>query len=361
MALCALQPMGSPGLAEMLESYEAAELWDAIRGRRDESAWTLKSRNIDIGSLETATRATGSRFVMPGDPEWPSEADDLIRARINGIGGAPIGLWVKGAARLNEMGGAVALVGSRAATSYGNAVATDVAADLAVNGRPIVSGLAYGIDAAAHRGALAVGACTMAVVACGIDQIYPAAHAQLHGNILRRGLVATEAPPGARPLKASFLARNRLIAAVSDGVIVVEAAARSGARNTASWASALNRVLMAVPGSITSAMSVTPHWLVQEGHATLITGAADVERLLGPLQPELEIPLCGEELPLDRLKPDLRTIREVIGTGEILGVAELSVRTGLSIPVCMAGAAELADTGWLEEVDAQRWALPRRR
>lgn len=359
MALSALQPLGAPGLSEMLERFEAGELWHAISTRREDTTWSVKSRTIDVADLETATRLAGARFVIPGDAEWPEQMSGLAHARVNHLGGVPIGLWIKGAADLSALEGAVSLVGSRASTAYGTNIAMDLAADLATAGHPIISGLAYGIDAAAHRGAIAVGGRTIAMVACGIERVYPSANRNLHEAILRDGAVITESPPGAHPLKASFLARNRLIAAASQGVVIVEAAARSGARNTASWAGSLGRVLMAVPGSVTSAQSVTPHWLIQEGLATLVTSASDVQRLLGPLQPELELDLRGQDVPLDRLSPQLRAIREVVGAREALTVAELSARTGLSIPACLAGAAELAESGWLEELEGQQWALPR--
>lgn len=361
MGLCALQSLGTPALAEMLHQFEAAEVWEAIRARNDDSAWSIKSKAIDLDALENATAKVGSRFLIPGDSEWPERMEDLTDVRVNGLGGAPIGLWVKGGADLAQVFGTVSLVGSRAATAYGNGVAMELAADLANSGYTVISGLAHGIDAAAHRGALAVRGCTLAMVACGIERVYPPSNRGLHQSILKSGAVLTEVPPGATPMKVSFLARNRLIAALSDGVVVVEAAVRSGARNTASWAAALGRTLMAVPGSVASAQSATPHWLIQESMASLVTGFADVERLLGPLQPELELSPRGEDSPLDRLAPNLRTIREAIAARETVGLAELSARTGLSIPVCMVSASELSESGWLEEVEFQQWALPRRR
>lgn len=360
MALSALQPLGSPGLSEMLERFEAGELWHAISTRREDTTWSVKARTIDVEALDAATRQADARFLIPGDPEWPQQVDDLTHARVNQLGGNPIGLWVRGSADISQLEGAVSLVGSRASTAYGTNIAMDLAADLATAGHPIISGLAYGIDAAAHRGAIAVRGRTIAMVACGIERVYPSANRSLHEAILKDGAVITESPPGAHPLKASFLARNRLIAAASQGVVIVEAAARSGARNTASWAGALGRIVMAVPGSVTSAQSVTPHWLIQEGLATLITSAADIQRLMGPLQPELELDLRGDDVPLDRLPPRLRAIREVVGARETLTVADISARTGLSIPACIAGAAQLAEAGWLEELAGQQWALPRR-
>ncbi len=362
MALCALESHGRPEIADLLLRFGAPEVWEGILGRSADNVWTRKARQVDVAALEAATRASGARFLIPDDPEWPTRLNDLAHVRVGDIGGVPPGLWVLGDANLNAVSrSGVAIVGSRAATSYGTVVATDMAADLAAEGHTIVSGLAYGIDAAAHRGAIAAGGTTVAVVACGIDRVYPTAHARLHAAVRGAGAVVSEVPPGAHPLKVSFLARNRIIAALGDGVVLVEAAARSGARNTTSWGKELNRQVMAVPGSITSAMAVTPHWLIQQGEAQLVTSAADVARSIGPLQPELELDLRGEELPLDRLRQELRQLREAVGSGETLGVAEFSARTGLSIPACMAGASELAETGWLEEVQPLRWALPGRR
>lgn len=361
MALCALESHGRPEISDLLLRFEATEVWEGILGRQSENVWTRKALNVDVQAMEAATRAAGARFVVPGDPEWPAQLNDLAHVRVGDIGGIPPGLWVLGDARLHQLPRpAVAIVGSRAATSYGTVVTTDMAADLAAEGHCVISGLAYGIDAAAHRGTIAAGGTTVAVLACGIDRVYPTAHTRLHAAVQGAGAVITEVPPGAHPLKVSFLARNRLIAALSDGVVLVEAAARSGARNTTTWSKELNRQVMAVPGSVTSAMAVTPHFLIQQGEAALVTGAADVARALGPLQPELELNLRGEDAPLDKLRPELRQLREVVASGESLGVGDFSARTGLSVPACMAGAAELAESGWLEEVEPQRWALPRR-
>ena len=259
---------------------------------------------------------------------------------------------------MTELVGAVAVVGARASTTYGNHVATEFGADLGLAGRMVVSGLAFGIDAAAHRGALSTRHPTVAVLANGVDAAYPLAHSSLMEGVMARGAVVSEAPPGCRPLKAAFLARNRLIAALTDGVVVVEAAARSGARNTANWAGVLGRHVMAVPGPVTSSLSVTPHRLVRDGIATLVTTVADMEELLSPLQPELELPLHGKVKPLDRLPAPLRLLREAVAPREEVGLAALMARTGLSVPECMAGVGELVELGWLEEAGEAGWRLP---
>src|SRR5690606_23921427 len=169
----------------------------------------------------------------------------------------PLALWVRGPGRLGELGGtAVAVVGARAATSYGAHVAAELGSGLADRGCTVVSGAAIGIDGAAHRGALAVEGATVAVLACGIDRIYPASHELLLERIAASGLVVSEYPPGGVPARHRFLVRNRLIAGLAVGTVVVEAGLRSGAQRTAADAMSLGRQVMAVPGPVTSAMSV---------------------------------------------------------------------------------------------------------
>ncbi len=174
----------------------------------------------------------------------------------------------------------MAIVGSRAATAYGTGVATDLAADLVDRKVTVVSGGAFGIDTAAHRGALASGGPTVCVVANGVDVAYPPANAALFDALARDQLLVSELPPGAHPTRVRFLARNRLIAAMSQGTIVVEAALRSGARNTASWATECGRPLMAVPGSVYSRASTAPHLMIRNGQAVLVTSAAEVLEMI---------------------------------------------------------------------------------
>lgn len=358
MGLCALQPQGNPQLSELVQQHGAVEVWEAVLGRDADSTWGRRAAGMDLAQLAIDTERCGARFVIPFDDEWPISLDGLDGVRLAGQGGRPLGLWVRGSVSLTELVGAVAVVGARASTAYGNHVATEFGADLGLAGRVVVSGLAFGIDAAAHRGALSTRHPTVAVLANGVDAAYPLAHSALLEGVVGRGAVVSEAPPGCRPLKAAFLARNRLIAALTEGVVVVEAAARSGARNTANWAGALGRHVMAVPGPVTSSLSVTPHRLVRDGVATLVTSVTDVEELLSPLQPELEVPLQGKAKPLDRLVPHLRMLREAVAPKEEVGLAELLTRTGLTVPQCMAGVAELVELGWLEQVGETGWRLP---
>jgi DNA processing protein len=173
-------------------------------------------------------------------------------------------------------GHAVAIVGSRAATAYGNHVASGIAVGLADGGWTVVSGAAYGIDAAAHSGALAADGITVAVLACGVDRPYPRAHAGLLQQIATYGLIVSEAPPGRQPSRDAFLARNRIIAALAGGVVVIEAGRRSGTMSTVAHADALGRPVMAVPGPVTSAVSAGCHQLIREQAALCVTSASDV-------------------------------------------------------------------------------------
>lgn len=233
--------------------------------------------NASGGAEILASLPADARFVIPGDLEWPQQLNDLQAP--------PIGLYVRGEADLRMLAlSSIAIVGSRAASAYGVRVASDLAADLAERGWSIVSGAAFGIDAAAHRGALAVGGLTAAVLANGIDEAYPRAHTDLIRRISENGVVLSEVPPGSHPTRARFLTRNRLIAALTRGTVVVEAALRSGSLRTASQAEDLLRVVMAVPGPIDSPSSAGAHRWIAERRAELVTSAAEVIELVGSLE-----------------------------------------------------------------------------
>jgi DNA processing protein len=178
---------------------------------------------------------------------------------------------------------AVAVVGSRAATSYGCDLAADIGAKVAAAGPTIVSGAAFGVDFHAHRGALTVAGPTLAVLAGGVDKAYPEKHAPILERIAHTGLVVSEAPLGAASMRVRFLARNRLIAALARGTVVVEAAVRSGALNTANWTAGLGRTLMGVPGPVTSPASEGVHQLIRSRGALLVTRAEEVLEAVGPM------------------------------------------------------------------------------
>jgi DNA processing protein len=186
-------------------------------------------------------------------------------------------LWVRGAAGLDDLlERAVAMVGARACSAYGEHVAGDLAAGLAEKGMTIVSGGAYGIDAAAHRGALAAAGRTVAFVASGVDVDYPRGNAALFERIAASGAIVSELPPGCSPTRQRFHTRNRLLAASTLGTVVVEASPRSGSLNIASWARRCGRPVMAVPGPVTSSASAGTHELIRDHAARLVTAVADV-------------------------------------------------------------------------------------
>ncbi|MGQ0773276.1 MAG: DNA-processing protein DprA [Pseudonocardiales bacterium] len=266
----------------------------------------------------SAIAALGGRLVVPEDDEWPTEALTCFTtptAQADERWRAPIGLWVRGTARLDDLDDrAVAVVGARAATSYGEHVAADFGYGLSEAGAVVVSGAAFGIDGAAHRGALAAQGRTVAVQACGLDRAYPAGHQRLLNQGAERGAVVSEYPPGVRPARYRFLVRNRLIAAFTVGTVVVEAGVRSGARRTATAAAALGRIVMAVPGPITSALSVGCHLLVRDEQAVLVTRVAEVLEAVGPIGTDLAPTLSTPARPTDGLSSELLAVYEALPT-----------------------------------------------
>ena len=235
--------------------------------------------------LDTIARL-GGELLIPEDPRWPESLQDLELA-------APLCLWGRGdlSQGLPAVQRTVAVVGSRDATGYGLSVTGHLSAGLAGRGYTVVSGGAYGIDAQAHRAALASAfpgssgsfPATIAVMACGPDRFYPAGNEELLRAVTTHGLLLSEVPPGSAPTRWRFLQRNRIIAALSSVTVVVEARWRSGALNTAHHAAGLGRSVGAVPGSVYSANSAGCHRLLRDGSAVCVTDAQEVAELAGPL------------------------------------------------------------------------------
>ncbi|TNM41120.1 DNA-protecting protein DprA [Nocardioides albidus] len=304
--------------------------------------------------LESAARR-GIRFLVPGDDEWPTALDDLAGAGVlQARGEVPVGLWVRGPLRLDELHGAVAIVGSRSSTQYGDLVAGDMAAVVAGAGRTVISGAAYGVDYAAHRGAVSVDGRTVAVLACGVDVAYPQAHRQMLDHLGEHHVVVSEAPPGAAPFRIRFLARNRLIAALAQGTVVVEAAIRSGALNTASWADRLHRPVMGVPGPVVSAASEGVHELLRVGGASLVTGGADVLELLSPSGEHLLDVRRAADQPRDRLSVPARQVLDAVPVSSPAPTASVARVAGMAADevarllgdLAAAGHVEQLPTGW---------------
>lgn len=228
--------------------------------------WGPRLRARRPADTVRAALAVGARLLVPGAPGWPDRVDDLGPH-------APVVLWAIGA-RADDPA-TLAVVGSRANTVAGAEAAAEVTSAAADSGCAVVSGGAYGIDAVAHRVALAAGATTVAVLAGGIDQLYPVGNTDLLRTVARQGRLLAESPPGTRPSRWRFLARNRLIAALGDATVVVEAGARSGALNTAHHAAQLGRPVFAVPGAFSSSASVGCHRLVADGRAQIVVRPDD--------------------------------------------------------------------------------------
>lgn len=311
--------------------------------------WTPRLSAERMLSAFAQAAAFGQRLVMPGDAHWPAQLDDLGPH-------APAALWVRGdPAALARAGRSAALVGSRASSGYGELVAAQLAGGLVDRGLAVVSGGAYGIDGTAHRAALASGGTTIAVLAGGLDRLYPAGNEALLQRVVETACAVAEAPCGTPPTRWRFLARNRLIAALASATVVVEAGARSGSINTAGHAASIGRPLGAVPGPVTSGGSAGCHRLLRDYGAAPIERAEDVVELVdGPAadgggQPALSA-TAEEERVLDALSG--RASR---------GIDELAVRTGLaprdveaSLALLeLAGRVGARGSGWVRIAEAR--------
>ena len=328
--------------AELRAGRAPAEVLDRTAARR-----AAADPEADLAAAERL----GLRLVGPESPYWPHFAFAALehagRARLrlsrgpghrrSAVGDPvpPLALWVRGT--LDPAGLAlrsVGLVGSRAATEYGEQVTADLAYRLARRAVTVVSGGAYGIDAAAHRAALAAGGSTVIVSAGGLDRPYPPGNAALFERAAQAGVLLSESPPGCAPQRHRFLTRNRLIAALSTGVVVVEAAARSGALNTAAHARILGRPVMAVPGPVTSAMSVGCHALLrrEQDPAVLVACADDVLALVGAAgegltEPSTEVADVRSEL--EALDPVARRVFEGLPARRWVAAEEVAARSGV--------------------------------
>jgi DNA processing protein len=359
-------------LGQLIEAHGAVAALDAIRTGRlppfdhlpvarqrqaREAAlerWRTRLPELPTREQVLAFRESGIRLVSPGDAEWPGQLADLGDER-------PYALWLRGQAdlRFNCLR-SVAVVGSRAATAYGSYVAAEFAASVAARGLAVVSGGAFGVDAAAHRGALAADGVTVAVLACGVDTAYPAAHTELFEAIAAQGVVVSEWPPGRNVTRLRFLVRNRVIAALATGTLVVEAGQRSGAVNTARHARDLHRLLMAVPGPVTSDLSAGCHDIIRDWQATLVTSASEVIAELAPVTglPEAGAAASRQPLPRDLLDRETAEVLDALPRRGGMSTIRLAQRAGLA-PVVTAGClGQLATAGFVERCE-DGWRLRR--
>ncbi len=362
---------------------------DAVLAHGAQEVLAALSRGLGIGAVSATTAEgaqvrnagadpdgdlrrlaqSGGRLVLPADDEWPSHRLSWRRSA-PGLQAPPLALFVRGGPALSTVvERSVALVGARASTAYGEHVASDLGLGLADRGCTVVSGGAYGIDGAAHRGALSSQcAPTVAVLACGVDVAYPRGHDRLLAGVAERGLLVSEHVPGSSPTRLRFLVRNRLIAALSRGTVVVEAALRSGSLSTAGRAHDLTRHVMAVPGPVTSALSAGCHALLQgPPSAHLVSGVDDVLALVGDLGVDDAPVRRGPERARDRLSETVRRVLDAVPVRGGAGEATLARDAGVPVlvvqqvmpPLLIAGLVQRSETGWrLTALGAEK---PRRR
>jgi DNA processing protein len=318
------------------------------------AGYRARLADADPADLLLRAERCGIRLVCPGEPEWPTQLDQLGEAERGRRGPLvpPLCLWIRGEADLRLAAlRSVAVIGARAASAYGEHVAAELAAGLTEGGWTVVSGAAYGVDGAAHRGALAVGGSTVAALACGVDVAYPRGHDALLGRIARTGAVFSELPPGAAVTRSRLLQRNRLVAALTRGTVVVEAALRSGTASTATTAIALGRPVMAVPGPVTAATSAGCHELVRDGRAVLVTDAADIVDVVGRLGADGAASRRGQERPEDAVTAVELRVLDALPVRRGVGVARLARTSGLDLSTVREALGGLLAAG-LAEPDA---------
>ncbi|HSZ99372.1 MAG TPA: DNA-processing protein DprA [Streptosporangiaceae bacterium] len=327
------------------EAMLAGEVEDAALARAL-PRWRERLSEIPSTGRLAAWRGSGLRVIQPGDAEWPTQLDDLGDTR-------PLQLWVRGTADIRlSCVNSVSIVGSRAATGYGNHVAIEMAAHLAERGVAVVSGGAYGIDAAAHRGALAASGVTVAVLAGGLEFGYPRGHGDLFGAIAAAGALVSECPPDRGPTRPGFLVRNRIIAALSRGTVVVEAALRSGALNSARHARELCRPVMAVPGPVTSEQSAGCHELIRDYGAMCVTCGSDVaEHIALPGAGPSDGPRRGLATARDMLDPASVAVLEEVPVRGGRGPASIAVRAGVDLDTALRCLGVLAAGGFVERCE----------
>ncbi|MHA3724366.1 DNA-processing protein DprA [Leucobacter sp. HY1910] len=283
---------------------------------------------------------TGTRVLVPSDSLWPDGLKDLGRH-------APLMLWLRGDPTLLHAT-SLAVVGARACTGYGAHVTAEITDGICAAGVAIVSGAAYGIDAVAHRTALAAGGQTVAVLAGGVERPYPQGHAELLASVARHGLICSEMVPGSAPTRWRFLQRNRVIAALARATLVTEAGMRSGSLNTAGHAAELARPLGAVPGPVTSPASAGCHRLIRDYNATLVTSAVEAQELLGI---GVDVALFDLAPDVDRPPPLHRRVLDALPLRGARGLAAVTREAGVTREEARGALAELELLGHIVRVD----------
>lgn len=352
----------APALAAFVARHGPVEAADRVRAGHVPDPVvqeTAARRKLALAQRDLDEYAEqGVRLVTPEDDEWP--AWPLLSLQVatgRGVPGVaePLALWVQGSGSLDKMTtDAVAIVGARAASGYGEHLAGDLAYHLVAQDIAVFSGAAYGIDGAAHRGALTAGGPTVAVLGCGLDAGYPAGHVSLLNWVAEQGAVLTEYPPGTPPAKHRFLVRNRLIAALTAGTVVVEAGYRSGAKNTAATAGALGKAVMAMPGPVTSATSAGCHEMIREARATLVASVAEVVETVGRLGGTTEPERTSLSRPTDHLSSQAMRVHEALPKRRGCSAEAIANESGVPLRRVRAllpaleldGLSERCESGW---------------
>lgn len=357
----------APAVVGFVERLGPVEAFDAVLARRAPVAVLAATAARTEGRSVTELRAlaqqdlelaseVGAYLLCPEDPGWPAAAMvGFTLAVSRGVTGAapPLGLYVKGRLPGDLPQSGITIVGSRASSGYGERVAAEIAVGVADARYAVVSGGAFGIDTAAHRAAVTSGGVSVAVLACGIERSYPVANTALLRRVAESGALVSEYPPGTTPARHRFLVRNRLLAALSGVTVVVEAGRRSGSLSTASAAAHLGRTVMAVPGPVTSAMSVGCHLLLRDRFALLATSAEDVLAAARPLDPGL-FESSGDSRRTDGLDSVALRVHDALPAKGAATVSELSMSSGLvgtqviaALPILeLAGLAKREGAAW---------------
>ena len=303
----------------------------------------------------------GIRLVTPEDPEWPTDVfttsfgyaesgySDAVKSH-QADAAAPHGLWVKGRPLNQMVAQAVTIVGTRTVSSYGRKVTALLASGLASNHWTIVSGGALGTDTVAHHEAMSAGGLTVMVASCGLDYCYPPGNQDLFTRIAEHGCLVSEYPPGMHPARHRFLTRNRLVAAMGAGTIVTEAGWRSGALNTLSWAEAMGRIAMAVPGPITSVNSIGCHERIKNQEAILVTGVDDVRSVLstpGAIDPAEQMELAFPASPQSKLSPNELRIFDALSPSHPLRASDIAPQAGLTVALTVHILVDLEKRGYV--------------
>src|SRR3990170_7327730 len=326
----------------------AKEIWEASLSELSQvvslevaQKIVFQRNQVNLGEELERVKNHGARVLTVNSPEYPTLLQE--------IPSPPAALFITGK-NLKDFSPAIAIVGSRRASTYGKALAEEFASKLSEAGLTIVSGLARGIDSAAHRGALETGGETVGVLGCGLDVVYPAENKKLYQQISEEGALVSEYPLGTPPLTFHFPSRNRIISGLSLGVIVVEANDRSGALITVDFALEQGREVFAVPGNVKSTLSRGTHKLLKQG-ASLVEKAEDVLEALNIRSPEISV---RKESNQPNLSRDEKSLLEKVGW-EVRHIDEICRQMNQSISQTSSLLMILELKGYIKQESGQRY------